>query len=95
MSHKLNFVPYFVIVLFNDNQVHYPTMGLEMVGSMCWINVSTDISNPNAVFENWHRLKRRSKVTSFNTGAYTMSVEGEEDRVVTQARLDLLGECFL
>ena len=70
-------------------------MGLEMVGSMCWIDVDTDISGCCAKYENWHKLKRRSKVTSFNTGAYTMSVEGEEDRVVTQARLDLLGECFL
>ena len=103
MSHKLNLVPYFVIVLFNDNQVHYPTMGLEMVGSMCWIDVDTDISGHNAKYENWHMLKRRSKVIKFNTGAgdpnvpdgsYTMSVEGEENRVVTQARLELLGGCF-
>ena len=75
-----------------------------MIGAMCWIDVSTDISAWNAKYTNWHTLKRRSKVISFNTGAgdpnlpdgsYTMSVEGEEDRVVTQAQLDLLGECFL
>ena len=79
-------------------------MGLEMVGSMCWIDVATDISGHNAKFQNVHRVKRRSKVTKYNTGAgnpnvpdgsYTMSVEGEEDRIVMQGRLDLLGECFL
>ena len=71
-------------------------MGLEMVGSMCWINVSTELSGRYAIYENFHMLKRRSKVTKFNTdGSYTMSVEGEEGRVVTQARLELLGECFL
>ena len=81
-----------------------PREGQEMIGSMCWIDVATDIGGYTAKNENWHMLKRRSKVTKFNTGAgdpnvpdgsYTMSVEGEEDRVVTQARLDVLGECFL